>query len=239
MCRCCLGFTFTFAFLETGSCSIVYVRCYAVALFGWLHPFFVQHWRGSVNLPSTKCDHNFKRDLFKWQKVKEWPAPPPGELTEADGDSVFLESVTASLGFILCYASTWPPPIFPHSCYARHPPSLPTHPPWSALASLFNWTKSQSTLWIARFKILIYICRFTVWWCFSSFVKSFLRIGSELNSLSLFWCLSLLLLVMLQAAPKSKGVTHSFAELSSGGLPILRPHPLASEPSDGLSPCSS
>ena len=57
-----------------------------------------------------------------------------------------------------------------------------------------------------------------------------LRIGSEWNSLSLCWCLSLLLLVMLQAAPKSKGVTHSFAELSSGGLPISRPHPRPPNP---------
>ena len=49
------------------------------------------------------------------------------------------------------------------------------------------------------------------------------------------WCLSLL--VMLQAAPKGKGVTHSFAELSSSGLPILRPPPWPPTPSDGLSPC--
>ena len=57
-----------------------------------------------------------------------------------------------------------------------------------------------------------------------------LRIGSVWNSLSLCCCLSLLLLVMLQAAPKSKGVTHSFAELSSGGLPISRPHPRPPNP---------
>ena len=122
--------------------------------------------------------------------------------------------------------------FFPHSCYARHASSLPTHPTWSDIASLFNWTTKNPIYNLVNSQIHDIDTHLQVHSVVNHtlpLVKG-LRIGSVWNSLSLCWCLSLLLLVMLQAAPKSKGVTHSFAELSSGGLPISRPHPWPPNP---------